>query len=64
MKNGDTITIDTEEREMTVDISAAELKETQEGVEETRTLLPTRRAGEIHSARHQRLARRGDGCRI
>ena len=62
VKNGDPITIDAEKRELTLDSPAAELKKRKQGVEEARAPLHPRRARQIRRTRHQRLARRGDGC--
>ena len=61
VKNGDPITIDAEKREITLDIPGKGNGRPPQGVEKARAPLHPRRAGEICSARHQRLARRGDG---
>src|SRR5258708_22814120 len=40
------------------------IEEAQAGVEEIQALLHPRRAREIRHARHERVARRGDGCGV
>ncbi len=62
VKNGDPIIIDAEKRRNDLGNQRRRIEEAQKGVEETRAPLPARRAGEIRRPRHERLARRGDGC--
>ena len=61
VKNGDTITIDAEKRELTLEITGKEMAARCKGVEKARAPLHARRAGQIRRTRHERVVWRGDG---
>jgi len=58
VKNGDPIIIDAEKRQMTLGISATELKKRKKAWGKTHASLPTRRARKYAAHGHERLARR------
>ena len=61
VQDGDEITIDAERREISLHVSAAELKRRRKSLAGAEALCAPRRFGEVRQAGKQRIARRGDG---
>ena len=58
VKTGDGITIDAERREITLNVSAAELRRASQSLEAAETLCAARRVGEVCQASLERLSGR------
>ncbi|MEI9960652.1 MAG: dihydroxy-acid dehydratase [Limisphaerales bacterium] len=62
VKNGDTISIDAEKREMTLHITGKEMAARRKAWKKPTPRYPRGVLAKYAHHRHERLARRGDGC--